>query len=138
AELAPLHRGIEELRAKAETSRLSPAERETLQADLARLRRTSAESEETGTTILEALKRAARDDPEDPEVREAFARLYLEKWREAHAAGDRDAEELYRGKVVEFDETDAFREELEGRGTLAVEGEPRGAEAFLFRYEPEA
>ncbi|MGH7151459.1 MAG: PDZ domain-containing protein, partial [Planctomycetota bacterium] len=138
AELGPIHRRIEELRARAETSRLSPAEREGLQGDLARLRRIGAESEEQGLTILEALKRAARDDPENPDVRAAFAMLYLEKWREAHAAGDRVAEELYRSKVVEFDGKGAFREEIEGGGTLEIVGAPQGAEAFLFRYEPQA
>jgi len=75
---------------------------------------------------------AGRDDY--PRVAEAFAAYFMDRWEEALDANNRFSMEHYAARVIGFDREGRYTQELEGSGTIMLEG-TEGAEAYLFRYE---
>jgi formylglycine-generating enzyme required for sulfatase activity/tRNA A-37 threonylcarbamoyl transferase component Bud32 len=103
------------------------------------LRAARMEAERVLVLWSEALQRAARlEQPwggTSTETREALAGFYLERWREAVAAGDDALAAAMQSATEQHDPDGRHRAELLGRGTLSVELVPAGAEAYLFRWE---
>jgi len=86
----------------------------------------------------EALERAARreevyDGPHQ-ETSDAYARYYVDRWREAIAALDDVRKEVAAAAVRKYDREGKYKNTLLGRGVLTVTVDPIDAEICLFRY----
>jgi formylglycine-generating enzyme required for sulfatase activity/tRNA A-37 threonylcarbamoyl transferase component Bud32 len=87
----------------------------------------------------EALERAARlEDPwggASAKTQAALAGFYLERWREALESNDDARAASMRSAVDSHDPRGEHREELLGRGALALAVVPAQAEVCLYRWE---
>jgi formylglycine-generating enzyme required for sulfatase activity len=82
-----------------------------------------------------AVHRAGSDATERPDIDECYAGLDLEKWREALEAGQLDVARTNAELVTRHDRAGVHRATLAGRRALELDGDPRGADVHLFRYE---
>ncbi|HKE00487.1 MAG TPA: SUMF1/EgtB/PvdO family nonheme iron enzyme, partial [Planctomycetota bacterium] len=112
-----------------EEARAHAAAGDAVRADASRL-------ESMFFAVLEDLNRARRHDATLAEIDATLVDAHGERWREAVAAGDETARTIHAARIRELDAKGRWRAALDGLGTLAVAGEPRGAEAQLFRYVP--
>ncbi len=81
----------------------------------------------------------ARSIASDPdEVSALLAAIAMERWREAEARGDTEAQRLFEAQVREHDRPGTHEAELRGWGSLSLEVVPNDATVHLFRYESQA
>jgi hypothetical protein len=85
-------------------------------------------------SALERLRRAEQISPEVAGADTVRASLYLERWRDAEAAQDAPAAELYRNLARGLDPTGAVTEGALGKGRASFRSDPPGAEVHLYRY----
>ncbi len=84
--------------------------------------------------VLDMLARAERLDPAVPGAAQARTNLYLERWREAEAARDREAASFFRELVLSRDQDGAASKEIRGACSIRLVTGVPGAEAWVFRY----
>ncbi|MFN0205159.1 MAG: protein kinase domain-containing protein [Planctomycetota bacterium] len=85
--------------------------------------------------IEEQLSLAGRFGDIAPLVQDAYAEYYVGRAQDSIAEGDEASADVFRLQVVVHDKNNKWSAELEGRGTLVLDGVPSDAEVFLFRYE---
>ena len=108
---------------------------------VARASSATADRQEEEAAFHAAVERAVSARallPADPAPGAMLADLYLEKLRDSVLRKDRAGERSWARLVAENDAAGVHRAELEGRGTVAFEVVPEGAEVHLFRYEEQA
>jgi len=133
-EVARTRSRIRELEGPFEHGLALPDGLTSLWRDEEALERGRERLEATTIEIFDALNRAERFTPERPEVRRGFAAAYFERWRAASSLENEALAEVYRGRVLDFDDEGRFGTELGGHGMLALSGTPAGADVYLFRY----
>jgi formylglycine-generating enzyme required for sulfatase activity len=132
---AELRKRIEAERARFGWVTMTRAEREAYHENVDQLERLRLQMEEAFSAISDHLHLAGRFDPENPALRPTWAEAYVERWREALAAGDGAAQALFRRKIEGADPEGRWGDTLDVRGTIALTGAPDGAEVHLYRYE---
>ena len=90
--------------------------------------------EEAFNLALMSYQRALGFDGDNAEARRGLARLYWQKFEEAERRGDEEATEFFRAQVLVSDDG-RYRREFSAMATVAVQTDPPGAEAILYRYE---
>ncbi len=90
--------------------------------------------EEAFNLALMSYERALGFDPDSSEARRGMARLYWQKFEDAERRGDEQASEFFQAQVLVSDDG-RYRRELGGMASVAVQTDPPGAEATLYRYE---
>ncbi len=120
------------------TQWIPPEKDALLDGKEAALRRLRHDREASFHEVLDHLRRAERLDPAAAGIEEVRGLLYLEKWKDAVAARDSDAADIFRGLVAESDPGGALSRSAFGRGTVHLRADAEGAEVHLFRYREQA
>ncbi|MBK7878270.1 MAG: SUMF1/EgtB/PvdO family nonheme iron enzyme [Planctomycetes bacterium] len=137
---------LDELEVELARERSSKYEKPASDAERGRYARRETEAktlrsevESLRVTRLEALQRAAKAEQKwggsSASTQGAFADYYLELWREAVQRRDPVLTEVMRSAAEQHDVQHEHREELLGRGTLALDVVPAAADVHLFRWE---
>ncbi len=90
--------------------------------------------EEAFNLALMSYERALGFDADNAEARRGLARLYWQKYEDAERRGDEEAIEFFRAQVLVSDDG-RYRREFSGMAAAAVQTDPPGADATLYRYE---
>ncbi len=135
---AGLEKEVGDTRDLLESRWLPPETDAALDGKEEALRRRRHDRETAFHEVLDRLRRAERLDPGAEGVDPLRAELYLEKWRDAETARDRDAAEIYRALVAESDPDGALSRAAFGKGSVSFRTDAPGAEVHLFRFREEA
>jgi serine/threonine-protein kinase len=125
AELAALRTGMQSW---------SGDEKRRLFAAEDRLAALGLAEERAGSRTIATLTAALGFDPEHGGARQALADYYMERFRQAEAAGDVAARAHFAELTLAYHDGRHARE-LDGRGSLTVTSEPAGAEVVVQRLE---
>jgi hypothetical protein len=135
---AALEKEVGDGRELVESRWLPPEADAALEGKETLLRRLRREREAAFQGARDHLRRAERLAPDSAEVPRLRAALYLEKWKDAEAARDRETAEAFRDLVAESDPDGALSRSAFGTGTVEVRWDVPGAEMHLFRCREEA
>jgi serine/threonine-protein kinase len=95
---------------------------------------TSRESAEGEREAEQAALAALGFEADLPAAKEMLAKLYLARYEDVLPKRDGAEIDWWAKRTLEVGGA-AYREKIEGPGTLAIKTDPSGAEAWLFRYE---
>ncbi len=135
-----LLRDLEAARAaKAEAERLLDPSRPsrsrgTWLALREKVRDLEARSQASIDTAVLALQRGLELDNSNREILGSLTGLLWERYLAAEAAGQAPEVRRLRAQILSY--APALADRLRPRGTVSVQSDPPGAEAYLFRYEP--
>jgi formylglycine-generating enzyme required for sulfatase activity len=97
-----------------------------------------AAREQATRDVLANLHTAQQLDPHEPEIRRELAHFAFDEFVAAEKRRDRPRMQILRPMVeayVEAYDDGSLARAWEGRGSVAIESDPPGAEVFLFRFE---
>jgi formylglycine-generating enzyme required for sulfatase activity len=93
-----------------------------------------AEREQATRDVLAQLHTALQLDPREPAIRRELARFAFDEFVAAEKRRDRQRMQILSPLVEAYDDGSLARA-WEGRGSVAIESDPSGADVFLFRFE---
>ncbi len=130
-----LERDVAERRRRMATAYFPDEAWRALDRDERELRRRRDAREDLFSALLAEVDRARQLGGPEADAERLRADVWLERWRVAHALGDRASASYFAGKVRAHDADGRHASVLAGRSTVSFTATVDGAEVHLFRYE---